>query len=503
MNAAVYVNGFFIGSGGIMQEPVARNWNRILYFFTPIYLLKRGDNEVLVHVHGYANNSSGLGLVHVGPDDVLRPVYLHSSQTSDILSKGAFTLSLAIGMLFLVLWLLCKESPYFFFGMGSLITSVYIADTFVVYIPVGRNLWEWGAHSSIVISQSLYLMFMARVLKLNSPWLEKIVVAYAVTGAAGLALMSSEGMLPFASIWEGVSLLGIVAMIYLTICAWFRDGEPFQLLLTTSLTGTLFAFGHDWIPWVLGHGVAPPFLFYLGPMGFAVVVSFVLIARIVASIRNEREFALQLQQSLDEQALELKEQHSRLAELERIQAVREEQKRIVRELHDGVGGHIIGAMAQADQTDLELRDTMAAALDDLRMIMDSLDADVELLSMLGMMRQRLESRLNRRGIKLLWQVMELPETVPESAQVAMHVIRIVQESVTNSLKHADPTTLCIRTDRDSLCISDDGKGFDPARVKEGRGLKNIRWRAEQAGAACSIESGPQGTRLSLCWPTAD
>lgn len=32
MNAAVFLNGFFLGSGGRIEEPVARNWNRPLFF---------------------------------------------------------------------------------------------------------------------------------------------------------------------------------------------------------------------------------------------------------------------------------------------------------------------------------------------------------------------------------------------------------------------------------------------------------------------------------------
>ncbi len=499
MNAAVYVNEVFIGSGGSMQEPVARNWNRLLYFYAPSSLLNRVENEVLVHVRGYANNSSGLGIVYAGPDEVLRPVQQRVGQLSSLTSKGAFMLAVVLGSLFLILWLYCREISYLLFSLGSLISSVYIADTFLIYIPFGQGLWEWASHSSIVVSQMFYLLFVLRVLNIKVRWVERLAVIYAVTGALILAAASSAAMLPLAAAWEGLSLIWVVLMIWISFQRWLRKGQLFSLLLGMSLTGSLFAFLHDWLPWVTSHGVAPPFLFFLGPMGFSVVASLVLVTQIMTARRREQEFTEDLQRSLAFQAQELQQEHARRVQLERAKAVSEEQQRIVRELHDGVGGHIVSAMALVDEPRSEVWRNLAAAMDELRFLMDSLDSNIELEVMLGMMRQRLEGQFRRQGVTLAWDVTEIPEGLSDVPETAIHLVRIIQEAITNSLKHARPSSISIRVERACLVITDNGAGFDPEHVPKGRGLKNIYWRAEQIGATCHMASDPDGTVIRLCW----
>ncbi len=55
-----------------------------------------------------------------------------------------------------------------------------------------------------------------------------------------------------------------------------------------------------------------------------------------------------------------------------------------------------------------------------------------------------------------------------------------------------------------LRVRDDGRGFDPARVAEGRlGLISMRERAAAIGATISINSAPgQGTQITVEWAAA-
>ena len=68
MNGAVYVNGLLVGTGGSFNEPVARNWNRPLYFLIPPGVLKDGMNRVHVRVRGYAGLDGGLSAPVVDTD---------------------------------------------------------------------------------------------------------------------------------------------------------------------------------------------------------------------------------------------------------------------------------------------------------------------------------------------------------------------------------------------------------------------------------------------------
>ena len=86
---------------------------------------------------------------------------------------------------------------------------------------------------------------------------------------------------------------------------------------------------------------------------------------------------------------------------------------------------------------------------------------------------------------------------------ALNLVRIVQEAVTNSLKHANPTTIQIASktidDNWQLNITDNGKGFDSQSLTEteqGNGLHNMKQRALDAGFNLQIESG-KGSGTSI------
>lgn len=95
---------------------------------------------------------------------------------------------------------------------------------------------------------------------------------------------------------------------------------------------------------------------------------------------------------------------------------------------------------------------------------------------------RLDLRLDRTSVKL-------------PADVEYNLLRIVQEAITNALRHADPqrieVTLQAKGDRVRLAVKDDGRGADlgAASGKPGHyGLVGMRERASQIGANLEIDS---------------
>ncbi|MDH3453223.1 MAG: hypothetical protein OEN20_12485, partial [Gammaproteobacteria bacterium] len=67
MNAAVWLNGELLGDGGRFADPVARNWNRPLYFAIPNGLLRPAENLVHIRVRTEPALYGLLGSVHLGP----------------------------------------------------------------------------------------------------------------------------------------------------------------------------------------------------------------------------------------------------------------------------------------------------------------------------------------------------------------------------------------------------------------------------------------------------
>jgi len=80
------------------------------------------------------------------------------------------------------------------------------------------------------------------------------------------------------------------------------------------------------------------------------------------------------------------------------------------------------------------------------------------------------------------------------SEMQTNLYRIVQEQLTNILKHAEAGKVKINVRLTKklikLNVSDNGKGFDPASFKDGIGLENIKRRAEMFSGKCKLKSSP-------------
>jgi signal transduction histidine kinase len=176
-------------------------------------------------------------------------------------------------------------------------------------------------------------------------------------------------------------------------------------------------------------------------------------------------------------------------------------------MHDGLGGHLVSALslAEADDTPRDaLTAALRSALDEMRVVIDSLDPDIEDLGqLLGQLRARLEPVLRRSGLRFRWEVGHdhaLPRLGPEQS---LHVLRILQEAITNVVKHAGASEVCVATRASAsgvtLTIRDDGRGL-AAAGSSGRGLANMRARAEELGATLRVRAAGPGAVVELELP---
>lgn len=81
------------------------------------------------------------------------------------------------------------------------------------------------------------------------------------------------------------------------------------------------------------------------------------------------------------------------------------------------------------------------------------------------------------------------------------LLRIAQEFLQNSIKHADCKNISVKLSRRSnqllLSLADDGKGFDPNQTSKGIGIDNMRKRAEIIGGRFDLSSNSNGSSLTI------
>lgn len=234
------------------------------------------------------------------------------------------------------------------------------------------------------------------------------------------------------------------------------------------------------------------------------------LARNIRLFRSMNEFNDLLSGQLREREAELAVQYARQEELARRETLVAERQRLMRDMHDGIGGQLMSLLFAARKQPLpqaELTESLQQVIDELRLIIDSLDTVGETLgTALATFRARIEPRLSAAGIELRWSNV-LPDKLDGlGPREVLQIFRIVQEAVTNVIKHANSPTLDIAiTQSDaaekevSITIADAGKG-GPVAAGNGHGIGNMTARAQAIGGSLVIDSNDAGTRLVLLVP---
>src|SRR5690606_37888584 len=100
------------------------------------------------------------------------------------------------------------------------------------------------------------------------------------------------------------------------------------------------------------------------------------------------------------------------------------------------------------------------------------------------------------GVKVRFHSRIWPQLTLE-ASACTHLYRIVQEAVTNAVRHGHASEIVIdlqvNGDRVTLSVSDNGRGFIPGAVtSSGMGLRIMQYRANMLGGSVSFEPRPEG-----------
>ncbi|MBI3149854.1 MAG: PAS domain S-box protein [Betaproteobacteria bacterium] len=219
---------------------------------------------------------------------------------------------------------------------------------------------------------------------------------------------------------------------------------------------------------------------------------------------------------------QLRESHRQLRELSAsLQTVREaERTRIARELHDELGQQLTGLKLDLSWLGSRLREDKTGLLDKIAGMKKTLDTTVAgvrrisselrplLLDDLGLVPavEWLRDDFQRRsGIPVHLHVAGREFEIGKDAATA--VFRILQESLTNVVRHAQASqvwiALAVSADGLRLSIRDDGRGMDASAAPKDRsfGLIGIRERAIMLGGSARISSGPgEGTVVEVDLP---
>lgn len=208
---------------------------------------------------------------------------------------------------------------------------------------------------------------------------------------------------------------------------------------------------------------------------------------------------------------------ARLFDQAKLLVAAEERNRLARELHDSVAQTLYSISLFIDATRLALKTNKPKvveshleemtllsreAMTDMRLLIFELRPPILEKSGLAVaLQSRLESVEAKAGFETSFETAGSYHLSPAQES---ELYRIAQEALNNVIKHAQANRVAIHLIGEAgyvrMTIKDDGVGFDPLTAEHGggQGFRNMRERAANIDACCTIESVPgQGTTITI------
>ena len=461
---------------------------------------------------------AGLDRIEVGPYAVVersfyRLWFLHIGSYIVALTAAALAMCLS-----LIIWRGTGEAAYRDFAVASL--AIFFC--FAGHLIFGSgSVSQWNAFAL----SACWLIFAAFVI---SSAARIAMPRLALTPSRTIVFLTTSLLAAALACWFELRNLLIVVLfsghvygVAVAMQIWSDSNRRLNVELCVFLGAMVLAGGLGAVDVMMRLGAdqgfgGPPL--NLGATMIVLLTIFIFaIYQYLQASHAIRDWNRQLTLQINRAEFELQQVYDRLLVREKHAAILAERHRILKEMHDGVGGQLVATMSLAQHDDTprsEIVNALDACVTELRLAIDSLDpAHSDLLNALSALRARLSPVLDRSGIALDWSVRELENRKAMSPDQVLQIFRILQEGVSNVIKHSGASRaalICGYSDRHGivwLTLRDNGYGCESTeRRTEGYGLRNMRSRAQAIGAELSIRLGSRerpGTRVRLVWRTRE
>ncbi|MDP9605102.1 UNVERIFIED_ORG: signal transduction histidine kinase [Variovorax paradoxus] len=486
--------------------------------FTPQYFTlppagSAGPQRVEIVVAAQAARQGGLSPVVAGSEAEIRPLYEDALFWQ--ISGGRFIaiVSGVLGALSLLVWLRQRESVYLFYGLGELLWSVQTARVLFTHAPLP---WPWWGVVPLAAFQAavpLLCRFALAVVGKGDTRLARFLGLLALLAPVTATIGITVPLLWLMPAWQVLFFLAGLAMVVVVVKVAVRSSVLEHRVLGVAVVLVVLSAARD--NWVMrtspeAYAVVPWIRFAW--VGFAISLAWVIAERMRKDVRAMAQMNASLEAELAERNAALEAVFAREREGEKARGALEERQRLTQDLHDGLGGQLVGLLQMAQQPGAAMGDValhLRDAVDQLKLTVDAMHGcEGDVASALGSVRYRLGPRLQAAGIDLRWDVGSLPTMTGWSARESHQLQMLLFEAFGNLMAHAQATQagLGARLVEGSgeraieIELHDNGRGFDTQAAFAGKGLANMRTRAAALGGTLTVRSQPGETSLLLHLP---
>ncbi len=497
----VSLNGVLLAEEGVLLEP-QHGWSgkRPLWLRIPAPLLQ-AQNVLDIDIRADYLRRAGVSTVQIGPEALLRQ-HWHASEWRDVtLPRAASLFGLLVSAFCILLWWQQREALYAAAAAWQLLWCLRVAARWWEDAPLAWPAW-------FQVAQFLFwLGCVAGYGLVLAVWGSRPLRERVVAGVVLLVCLVAGWLGPNAVLASTALLVAAWALLVARLAygTWRApDAARVWMLLAAAVC---------WAALVADIGAARLFPALYDEAGWTIVAAAFTGVAVLAIVGQRfqrarqqlRELTQSLERRVQQREAELATRHEELRGLERIAAKTEERARILRDMHDGAGAHLITAMRQVEggrATQAEVLQTLRESLDQLRLSVDAMSLPVgDINALLASLRFRLQPRIEAAGMALQWEVDLLPLWAGCTEEAMHHLQYILFEALSNALQHAQASQLTLAAHATGGAITidlrDDGVGFQRAG---GNGMRTMQERAALAGVELQLQSGEHGSGVRIVVP---
>lgn len=235
----------------------------------------------------------------------------------------------------------------------------------------------------------------------------------------------------------------------------------------------------------------------------------------LVAVRSRQRLARQRLALQRQQIAELEQERQLAATEAMLRGQEDERRRVARDLHDGLGGMLstvklyLGTVRGQLVLPQESARLFARSLDHLdqsigemrRVARDLMPEALLHFGLVAAVQDLCETAAHTRGLDVQFQALGFAdERLPQRTETVVY--RLVQELLTNALRHAQARRVLVQLARHGrqvhVVVEDDGRGFDPATEPPGVGLRSVQARVDYLRGTLDVQSAPdQGTSVNI------
>jgi signal transduction histidine kinase len=498
-------------------------WERpLLWQITP-GMLRQGANELVFDMHpGRDMHMVRMARVEMGDwmtlerQRSLRDFLVRGVPQQAVLMCGFMSMFLAL------IWLMRPRETLYALLAGALALWGLRTATFLVEsLPhdawlVWRSTYHWATGGFIIVLTWFACRFAQRSVGRWRWW--------ALTWWFGGPLLLMVGGVewePFVNrYWTwGLAAIGLFGVSQFFV-ALRRSGDLATWLLTGAVVVAFLAGVHDLLmassphslSW-LGEAWVTQRLFLLHHAANLMLLCLagVMTRRFVDTLKELGAMNRTLEAKVRERELALDQVFRERAQLMVASATEEERQRIVLDMHDGLGSRLFTTLTRLERgaaDSAEMSRSLRACIEDMRLLIDALaPGPQELSAAFASFRYRWDENLLALHLEARWSIADEVLVQPLGPNQVMQILQVLQEALTNVIKHARASQIGIAAWIDLggntvFEVVDDGCGMPLGQAHRGRGAISMRRRAERLGGTLIVDSSELGTRVVLTIPAA-